>query len=313
MQPRGGWSGAPGVIGCMGRNGGACCRPQGWTPVTGRTQPRYSRPAAVAGSWYPADPDRLAAEVDGYLAAATLVPLRRLVALVSPHAGLRYSGAVAGHAYAQLRNRNIELVVLIGPSHFQAFEGVAVCAAGVFETPLGPIAIDDGCAQDLIAATTVVTDRPAPHAREHSLELQLPFLRRAAPGVRIVPLLMGEQSRATALQLGESLSAVLERRRAVVIASSDLSHYHDAATAHFLDAVVLDHVGRADPDGLQRALERNPGHACGGGPIVAALRVAVAAGVRGGLILDYADSGDVSGDTSAVVGYVAAAFGLPDA
>jgi AmmeMemoRadiSam system protein B len=276
-------------------------------------QPRYSRPAAVAGSWYPADPDQLATTVDGYLAAAALVPLHRLVALVSPHAGLRYSGAVAGHAYAQLRGRDIELVVLIGPSHFQAFEGVAVCAAGVFETPLGPVEIDDNCAQDLIAAGTVVTDRPAPHAREHSLELQLPFLRRAAPRARIVPLLMGEQSRATALQLAESLSTVLKRRQAVVIASSDLSHYHDAAVARTLDAVVLDHVSRADPDGLQRALDHNPGHACGGGPIVAALRVAVAAGVHGGVILDYADSGDVSGDKSAVVGYVAAALGSPDA
>src|SRR2546427_708313 len=130
-----------------------------------------------------------------------------------------------------------------------------------------------------------------------------------APHAGIVPLVMGHQTADTARALGDALASVLKDRRALLIASTDLSHYHDAATASALDAVVIDSVGRFDDQGLQRALDVRPEHACGGGPTVAVMRAARLLGARDAVVLAYADSGDVSGDKSSVVGYLAAAMG----
>jgi AmmeMemoRadiSam system protein B len=270
------------------------------------------RKPAVAGTWYPGSALALAAAVDRHLSDADqrARDVRGdLVALIAPHAGLMYSGPVAAHAYRLLRDRRFDVAVLVGPSHFVAFDGVAAVGSGAFDSPLGPAAIDDGCAADLARASARVRDRASVHAREHSLEMQLPFLKRVAPQARIVPLLMGAQTADCAADLGGALASTLGGRRALIVASTDLSHYHDAATAARLDRVVIDCVSRFDADALQQALDQNPHHACGGGPTVAVMRAAKALGARDAVVLDYADSGDVSGDKSSVVGYLAAALG----
>ncbi len=267
------------------------------------------RKAAVAGSWYPGSAPALATALDRHLAETSRDVDGDLVALIAPHAGLMYSGPVAAHAYRLLRGRAFDVAVLVGPSHFVAFEGVSIYMAGAFETPLGQAAIDGACAQALTESTSLVHDYAAAHAREHSLEMQLPFVQHLAPGVPIVPLLMGHQTDATARALADALTSTLRGRRALIVASTDLSHYHDAGTAAALDRVVIDCVERFDADGLQAALDRRPDHACGGGPTVAVMRAARALGARDAVALHYADSGDVSGDKSAVVGYLAAAFG----
>ena len=273
------------------------------------------RRASVAGSWYPGSARPLAAAVDRHLAEADRtagdVP-GDLVALIAPHAGLMYSGPVAAHAYRLLRDRAFDVAILVGPSHFVGFEGVSIYPSGGFDTPFGVAPIDDDCARAILAATPVVHEHPDAHAREHSLEMQLPFLEHIAPSLPIVPLLMGYQTAATARALGSGLVTALRGRKALLIASTDLSHYHDAATASALDAVVIDCVSRFDDEGLQQALEAQPDHACGGGPTVAVMRAARLAGARDAVVLRYADSGDVSGDKSAVVGYLAAAFGTFD-
>jgi MEMO1 family protein len=267
------------------------------------------RPAAVAGSWYSANAEQLAGEVDGYLeAAAATMPISNVVALIAPHAGLMYSGPVAAHAYRQLHDRAIDTLVIVGPSHFVAFEGVAFYGKGGFASPLGVAEIDDVFASDLMAATTVIHEDRGPHRREHSLEMQLPFVRRVAPQARIVPLLVGHQTEATAFALSEALGQVCRNKSVVLIASTDLSHYENSTTARALDAVVLQQVRKFDPDGLQAALRNNPQHACGGGPAVAVMRAARALGATRSAVLNYADSGDVSGDKSSVVGYMAAAM-----
>jgi AmmeMemoRadiSam system protein B len=266
----------------------------------------------VAGSWYPGTAPALAAAVDAYLAAAEgdrPHGLARVTALVAPHAGLMYSGHVAAHAYGCLRGLDLEVVVLVGPSHFVAFDGVSIVPAGRFDTPLGAVEIDEACGAAIMAATHLVREYPAPHAREHSLELQLPFLQRVAPQAAIVPLLMGEQTAEAARELGDALGVALGGRRALVVASTDLSHYQHAAVAARLDGLVVEAVSRFDADGLQRLLDVRPDHACGGGPTVAVMRAASLLGARKAVVLKYADSGDVSGDKSAVVGYLAAAFG----
>jgi MEMO1 family protein len=269
------------------------------------------RKSPIAGSWYPSSARALGEAVDRHLAAAEGdAPLEGdLVALVAPHAGLMYSGPIAGHAYRLVRNRAFDVAILVGPSHFVGFEGVAVVAEGGFETPLGIAAIDERCADDLRNATPIVHEQPKAHVREHSLEMQLPFLQRVAPDAKILPLLMGLQSAETADRLGRALARAIAGRRALLVASTDLSHYHDAGTAARLDAVVLDCVRRFDADRLQAALNDRPEHACGGGPLVAVMRAARLAGARDSIVLAYGDSGDVSGDKGSVVGYMAAALG----
>jgi hypothetical protein len=267
------------------------------------------RRPAVAGTWYPGSAPALATEVDRHLGTAVQGPEGDLVAVIAPHAGLMYSGPVAADAYALVSQHTFDVAVLAGPSHFVDFDGVAIYASGGFLTPLGVAPVDRTCAAKLLAATPVVREVRAPHVREHSLEMQLPFLQRVAPGVPIVPLLMGRQTAQTARALGDALAVALAGRRALLVASTDLSHYHDAATAARLDEIVVRRVAAFDPDGLQAALDARPDHACGGGPTVAVMRAARRLGACDATVLRYADSGDVSGDKSAVVGYLAAAFG----
>lgn len=270
------------------------------------------RRAALAGAWYPADPAQLRAMVDSYLSDAASQPrvvpaASDLLALIVPHAGLMYSGAVAACAYHALAGRRFDTIVLAGPSHFVPFEGVAVWARGAFASPLGDLAIDEEVAAAVLAASPRIVERPEAHAREHSLEMQLPFLAHLAPQSRLVPLVMGEQTRATVRLLAEVLAVALEHRSALLIASSDLSHFHDAITAAALDARVVDCVEAFDHPRLMTLLEERPEHACGGGPMVSVLAATAARGAAHSAVLRYADSGDVSGDKTSVVGYMAAA------
>ncbi len=266
------------------------------------------RRAAVAGAWYPGRPGPLKAEVDAYLNAVRLPPLYGdLVALVSPHAGLRYSGPVAAHGYSLLRGRSDLTVILVGPSHHAAFEGIGLFPKGAFETPLGMISVDEPLAAALMAADSSIRDLSSTHRDEHSLEMQLPFLQHLVEGLRIVPALMGRQSREEVDALADALVRVA--RGTLLVASSDLSHYHPAPIANRLDAEVVADVERFDAEGLMARLERDHGHACGGGPIVAVMKAARQLGANQVTILKYADSGDAGEhDKSRVVGYLSAAL-----
>lgn len=267
------------------------------------------RRAAVAGSWYPGEPAVLAREVDRYLDAAGEPPHGDPLAIIAPHAGLMYSGPIAAHAYNLLRGREIDVAVLVGPSHYVGFEGVAIVEHGTFDTPFGPVPISEHTAAAVAMGSRLIASHPTAHAREHSLEMQLPFLKRVLPEIEIVPLVMGYQRRETAVALGDAIAAAVNGRRAVIIASTDLSHYQNATTAAKLDGRVIQQVLRFDPDGLMSLLETFPEHACGGGPTVSVMRAAKLLGATDARVLKYGDSGDVSGDKDAVVGYLAAAMG----
>lgn len=273
------------------------------------------RRAAVAGSWYPGRPDALTREIEGYLEGVRpqSVP-GRLVGLVSPHAGFRYSGPVAAYGYSLLKGLHDLTVVLVGPSHRVAFEGVAVYARGAFETPLGTIPIDDQVAGALLEDEDELLDDPRPHRDEHSLEMQLPFIQYFVRGLKIVPCLMGTQGRPEVEKLSAALGRVLAGRRAVLVASSDLSHYHPAPVANERDALVVADVSRFDDAGLMKRLERSWDCACGGGPIVAVMQAARALGADTATVLRYADSGDAGEhDKSRVVGYLSAALSAASA
>lgn len=273
------------------------------------------RPAAVAGRWYPGTSDALRQEVEAYLSKVSATPQGTLRALVAPHAGLVYSGPVAAYAYATLANRSFDAVILVGPSHFIAFDGVAIVERGAFDTPLGSVAIHEDIANALMQETAQIRPLPVAHEREHSLEMQLPFLQVLSPQTPIVPLLMGYQERDTIFELGRALAAVVERWNPLLIASSDLSHYFDAERARRLDHKTIELIERLEPRALMTELENYPEHdrgrfvACGAGPIASVMDAARRSGARDVAILKYANSGDVSGDYDAVVGYLAAAMG----
>ena len=277
------------------------------------------RPSAVAGQWYPGTRDALVRDVDAHLSAVSRDETSGCPrAIIAPHAGLLYSGPVAAWAYALVRTCRYAAVVLVGPSHFVGFEGVSIWPRGAWETPLGRVAVANDLAASIAAESGQIVEHQQAHGREHSLEMQLPFVARLLPGVPIVPLVMGYQNRETAMALGEALGRALASHDAshnptgagsiLLVASSDLSHYEDAATASRLDGVVLRHVEALDATGLMDALEREPRHACGGGPMVSVLHAASRLGATRARVLRYADSGDVSGDKSSVVGYMAAAI-----
>jgi AmmeMemoRadiSam system protein B len=271
----------------------------------------WLRRAAVAGEWYPGKPAGLAAAVDRYIADARPDPLPPLRAIVAPHAGLMYSGPVAAFSYKAAQKTAYRTIVMIGPSHFVPFRGVSIWPEGEWETPFRRVRVDQELAAGITAAApAIVVDRPDAHGREHSLELQLPFVAHLWPGVEIVPLVMGQQTRDTAFAIGEAIAVAVAARPGdvLLVASSDLSHYEDAPTAAVMDAVVMRHVQALDPEGLMSALEREPRHACGGGPIVSVLQASRRLGATQARLLQYADSGDVSGDKSSVVGYMAAAL-----
>jgi AmmeMemoRadiSam system protein B len=277
-----------------------------------------NRPAAVAGTWYPGTAGALTREVDGHLSRVERVPAGTVRAIIAPHAGMMFSGPVGAYAYKAVGAGDYDVAVLVGPSHFFAFDGAALWPDGAFETPLGPARIDPSGAK-AIAAFPIVQPLPDPHRREHSLEMQLPFLRRVLPEVPIVPLLMGLQTRDTIEALAAALAAAFRDRRALLVASTDLSHYLDARTAAQLDGRVQDCVAAFDPEALLAEFEKYAEHergqfvACGGGPAIAVMMAARALGARAAKVLKYAHSGDISGDHTRVVGYLAAAMGEFDA
>ena len=227
-----------------------------------------------------------------------------------------FSGPVGAFSYkAAAAAGPFDTAVLVGPSHFVAFDGLAIYPSGAFDSPLGPARIDDALAAALLAASPIVQARPAVHAREHSLEMQLPFLRRLMPDAAIVPLLMGYQTRETIQGCADALAQIETGGRVLLVASTDLSHYFDAAQAIDLDRRVQECVNRFDPEGLLELFEQYPEGergrfvACGGGPAIAVMLAARARGARHGRVLKYMHSGQVSGDNSGVVGYLAAALG----
>ncbi len=280
--------------------------------AAGPSSPREEiREPAIAGTWYPGSPGELRQKVLAYLAgvpAASAVPPGPVVALIAPHAGYAYSGQVAAYAYKQIDGRKFDTVVVIAPSHRVPFSGIAVYDRGGFRTPLGVMELD----RDLISALERHEKRirfvPHAHTQEHALEIQLPFLQVLLPQAKLVPLLMGDQDRAACEALADALAAACAGRAVLIVASSDLSHFHDDDTARKLDQVVLDRVSAFDAGGLLEALSQSRCEACGGGPMVAAMLAARKLGAARSKVLHYANSGDVTGDRSRVVGYMAAAF-----
>lgn len=256
------------------------------------------RPPAVAGMFYPADPEHLRTTVAALLADAPTPAAAPPKALIAPHAGYVYSGAVAAAAFATLRAaRGIARVVVIGPAHYVSVDGIALPTAAAFETPLGRVPVDRQ-ALAAIADLPSVGRSDAAHAPEHALEVELPFLQAVLGSFAVVPLLVGD---AMGAQVAEILRRLWGGAETLVVVSSDLSHYYDDAAARRRDAATAAAIERGDWERL------GPNDACGYLPIAGLLVEARERGLKARR-LALRNSGDVSGDRTRVVGYGAWTF-----
>jgi len=271
-----------------------------------RINPRDIRRSVIAGSWYPGTKAELGRMLDGFLANVKKEELGgELMGLIAPHAGYVYSGQVAAYAYKQLEGLDFPIVAIVSPVHRMFVGRYAVTAKRYYETPLGLVEVDGELVDALDEAVGL---NRVERDDEHSLEIQLPFLQRVLGRFKLLPVMMGDQSLPACRALGEALAGVLRGRRALLVASTDLSHFHPYDTAVRLDRVVLDHIEKFDPEGLALDLERGRCEACGGGPVIAVMLAAKALGANRARVLKYANSGDVTGDRWQVVGYVAGAL-----
>ena len=268
------------------------------------------RKSIVAGSWYPGDKGALSADITKYLdAAAASGEKADLLGIIVPHAGYVYSGPVAAYAYKNLKGRAIRTVVMVGPSHRAYFDGAAVYAAGAWETPLGRVPIDEELARAIINRDTAyIHDLPQAHAQEHSLEIQLPFLQAVLdPGFKIVPIMLFDHSLKSCQRLATAIADAVQGREAVLLlASSDLSHYHPDAEAKKLDKLVANSIAAYQPEKLADDLQSEKCEACGGGPIVTVMLACQSLGADKAVVFDQRTSGDVVGERAQVVGYLAA-------
>jgi len=267
----------------------------------------------VAGSFYPADPGGLRRSIEECfrhrLGPGTLPrkrgDRRRIVALISPHAGYIYSGPVAAHGYYHLALDGAPpTFIILGPNHTGLGSPVAMMREGGWETPLGVVEIDGELADAIFKASDIIDVDEMAHLREHSIEVQLPFLQYLyGSDLRFVPISMGLQDLETSRAVGRAIAEAAGERELVVIASTDLTHYEPQATAERKDRGVIEAILGLDEEGVQRTVRRYGVSMCGYGPVSAAIAAAKGLGAASAELLAYHTSGDVTGDYSAVVGY----------
>jgi AmmeMemoRadiSam system protein B len=269
------------------------------------------RPSPLAGTWYEANPRALGRAVDQYLDQAELPELPGdVVAVIAPHAGHIYSGPVAGYAFATVRGATPDLVVVLSPMHQAYYEPLLTTAHAAYSTPLGQIPVDDKAVALLdshlkeslgYGLTRVAYDQ------EHSLEIELPFLQRALAGdFKLLPVMVRAQSPRVSQGLGAALVEILRGKNALLVASTDLSHFYTQREAVAFDTEMLRRIESFLPDEVFRAEEEAKGFACGLGALTAVLWAAKGLGADVVKVLRHATSGDVTGDYSQVVGYGAA-------
>lgn len=271
------------------------------------------RPSPIAGKWYEGDPKLLARLVDEYLAEAKLPELEgEVIAVIAPHAGHTYSGAVAGYAFAALRGRTPDLVAVVAPMHHPYFEPLLTSAHDAYATPLGNISVDQNALRELdsiLEAELGIGLAAIPHDPEHSLEIELPFLQRALSSEwKLLPVMDRAREPRVSKLLGKALAQVLRNKNFVLVASTDLSHFYNQQTALTYDRAMLKAIESFDPEAAFDLERAGKGFACGLGAVTAVMWAARELGADKVKVLRHATSGNVTGDYSSVVGYGAAAI-----
>ncbi len=276
---------------------------------------RTVRKSILSGSWYPGNRTSLKQQIQRLLRSVPVQKKQgRLLSLVVPHAGYMYSGQVAAYAYKLIEGMDWKRIVIIGPSHRAPFPGISVNIQKAYETPFGLVPVDQEFGRRLINSSPDIRFIPYVHAIEHSIEIQIPFLQSVLKGIRIVPVLMGQQDLNTCTILSNQLRRLISINdsKTLIIASSDLSHYHDYKTAKRMDAIFMDDLKRLDVESLILHLKTGRCEACGGGPVITAILFSKSRGANLVTILKSANSGDVTGNMGSVVGYCAAGIWIRD-
>ena len=269
------------------------------------------RPSPIAGTWYEGDAQVLTRIVDGYLDDAQLPGLDgEVIAVIAPHAGHRYSGAVAGYAFAALLGRSPDLVAVIGPMHHPYAQPLITTAHDAYSTPLGNVPVDKEILHELDQALKSELDiglSPVSNDPEHSLEIELPFLQRALKSKwKLLPVMVRAQEPRVCKGLGNVLAQVLTNKNFILVGSTDLSHFNNQKAALVFDRAMLDQIESFSPEGAFDMERAGKGFACGLGAFTAVMWAARELGADKVKILRHATSGDVTGDYSSVVGYGAA-------
>ena len=267
------------------------------------------RPSPIAGTWYPGNPERLEQTIIQYIDRVnTAVPPGKIWGLVVPHAGYRYSGQVAAHAFACLKGLQPDLIVVISPLHQMHHASLLTTAHDAYETPLGVVEVDRAAVQQVhqVLQKSGLGLTAVSHDHEHALEIELPFLQHVLGSFKLLPIMIRNQNPAVIQVLAQALADTLSDRDAILIASSDLSHFYPQQLAAEFDGEILRRLAAFDPHSILSAEEEHVGFACGRGAIAAVLWAARALGANQVDILNQATSGDVTGKYDSVVGYGAA-------
>ncbi|HET7147673.1 MAG TPA: MEMO1 family protein [Candidatus Nitrosopolaris sp.] len=277
------------------------------------------RAPAVAGVFYPSNPDELNQQIElsfkerrfgpGDLPPYKELSRSRIYGIVSPHAGYIYSGAVAANGFYKISSINFDRVVMIGPNHYGIGTGLATVKGGIWETPLGQVEIDTELASRISENSEILDFDELAHSRDHCLEVQLPFLQYIKKNqFKVVPIVMILQDKVTASEIGESIARSTRTLNAMLIASSDFTHYEPNNEAHKKDRELIEAILSLDISKFYSTLERLNVSACGYGAIASIMTAVKALGATKGDLLRYATSGDIVGDTSNVVGYASIIF-----
>jgi AmmeMemoRadiSam system protein B/AmmeMemoRadiSam system protein A len=271
------------------------------------------RKPIVAGMFYPSDPHELRRVVNRYVGNVEKTQIDgRIVALISPHAGYMYSGEVAAHAYKLVEGMEFDDVVVIAPSHRVDFLGASIYDGEGYDTPLGTVPIDRELSRRIGQESKIIEYLAQAHAQEHSLEVQIPFLQSVLKGFGLVPVVMGPTwNFDVCQQLSQAIIRSIRGKRALIIASSDLTHSNNYRQVVAQDEILARHIEQFDITGLEDDLRKGRCQACGGGPILVAMMAAQGLGANRGKVLKITNSGDITGKKSPgnyVVGYMAAAL-----
>ena len=273
---------------------------------------RSLRKAVVAGSFYPANPEKLRKDIQTYFEKAhNSYPegMTDILGVISPHAGYIYSGPCASYSFQALQKKNFTTAVIIAPSHQSGEFYYSIGDYDAYQTPLGEVEVDKDLTGELLSDAKFVF-YPFAHSHEHSLEVQLPFLQIINPDARIVPILIGYQYDQSSIFLAQKLAEILKDRMqdTVLIISSDLSHYHNHAVAEQMDIILAESIEKLDIDGVDNLLKERKSEACGFGGILTIMNLAKILAYPGVKTLHYTHSGTTSGDFSHVVGYLSTLF-----
>ena len=263
------------------------------------------RPPAVAGKFYPVQPEILKRDLDKYLSSSEepSPKIKHALGCVSPHAGYMYSGHVSGAVYRKLPPHS--LYIILCPNHFGRGAPLAMMSSGAWLTPLGEVQVDQTLAAAVRDCCHIIKDDPVAHSQEHSLEVQLPFLQHQVKDFRFVPVSVGVGNYAALEILGHCVAHVVRtaKKPVMIIASSDMNHYEPDAITRIKDRMAIEKILALDPRGLHDVVRQEKISMCGYGPTIAMLTAVIDLGAKNAELVKYATSADVSGDRSAVVGY----------